>query len=120
MDLEEWFHICGVGPLMPDHWDRLPSRVESTTRTLLEMLDRAGVTATWFVVGWVAERHPRLIEEVRTAGHDTTAIVEINPGAEDEAVLALARSEARVLLTEDKDFGLLAYAGGLETGGTGV
>lgn len=70
MDLEEWFHICGVGPLMPDHWDRLPSRVESTTRTLLEMLDRAGVTATWFVVGWVAERHPRLIEEVRTAGHD--------------------------------------------------
>ena len=34
------------------------------------MLDRAGVRATWFVVGWVAERHPRLIEEVLAAGHD--------------------------------------------------
>lgn len=35
----------------------------------------------------------------------------------DSAVLALARSESRVLLTEDKDFGLLAYAGGQETAG---
>jgi predicted nuclease of predicted toxin-antitoxin system len=49
-----------------------------------------------------------VVTALRTAGHDATAIVEINPGAEDEAVLARARSEARVLLTEDKDFGLLA------------
>jgi polysaccharide deacetylase family protein (PEP-CTERM system associated) len=34
------------------------------------MLDRAHVLATWFVVGWVAERHPRLVEEVLAAGHD--------------------------------------------------
>jgi predicted nuclease of predicted toxin-antitoxin system len=40
-----------------------------------------------------------------------------NSGAQDQVVLALARSEARVLLTEDKDFGLLAYAGGHETFG---
>ena len=58
-----------------------------------------------------------VVSALRTAGHNTTAIVEINPGAEDEAVLALARSEGRVLLTEDKDFGQLAYAGGLETAG---
>ena len=58
-----------------------------------------------------------VVTVLRTVGHDTTAIVEINPGAEDEAVLALARAEARVLLTEDKDFGLLAYAGGHETAG---
>jgi polysaccharide deacetylase family protein (PEP-CTERM system associated) len=70
VDLEEWFHICGVdGALARNHWDQLPSRVESTTRTLLDMLDRAGVPATWFVVGWVAERHPRLIEDVVAAGH---------------------------------------------------
>jgi polysaccharide deacetylase family protein (PEP-CTERM system associated) len=34
------------------------------------MLDSAGVRATWFVVGWVAERHPRLIEQILSAGHD--------------------------------------------------
>jgi predicted nuclease of predicted toxin-antitoxin system len=54
---------------------------------------------------------------LRGAGHHVTAIVEINPGADDESVLALARTESRVLLTEDKDFGLLAYAGGLQGAG---
>jgi predicted nuclease of predicted toxin-antitoxin system len=58
-----------------------------------------------------------VVSALRNAGHDITAIAEINPGVEDDVVLALARSEARVLLTEDKDFGLLAYAGGRETAG---
>lgn len=58
-----------------------------------------------------------VVRALRTVNHDVTAIVDINPGAEDEVVLAPARSESRVLLTEDKDFGLLAYAGGLETAG---
>ena len=59
-----------------------------------------------------------VVTALRNAGHDITAIAAINPGVEDEVVLALARSEARVLLTEDKDFGLLAYAGGRETAGS--
>ena len=69
-DLEEWFHVCGAGPALDSrHWDGLPSRVEATTGVLLDMLDRAGVHATFFVLGWVAERHPRLVERVRAAGH---------------------------------------------------
>ena len=71
VDLEEWFHVCGVGgALAPDGWDRLPSRVELTTRLLLDVLDSAGVPATFFILGWVAERHPHLVQEVRAAGHD--------------------------------------------------
>ncbi len=71
VDLEEWFHICDAGEqLAPDRWETLPSRVEETTRRVLGMLDRAQVTATFFVVGWVAERHPRLIEEILAAGHE--------------------------------------------------
>jgi len=71
VDLEEWFHVCGVGgPLAPDQWDGLPSRVESTTRRVLDLLDAAGIRATFFIVGWVAERHPRLVDEVRSAGHE--------------------------------------------------
>lgn len=58
-----------------------------------------------------------VITALRAAGHDVSAVVEVTPRAKDPAVLALARSEARVLLTEDKDFGLLAYAGGQETAG---
>lgn len=58
-----------------------------------------------------------VVKALRNAGHNVTAITEISPGAEDEAVLVLARSETRILLTEDKDFGLLAYAGGRQTSG---
>ena len=58
-----------------------------------------------------------IVTALRAAGYDVSAVVEANPGAEDSTVLALARSESRVLLTEDKDFGLLAYGGGEETGG---
>ncbi|HKB09708.1 MAG TPA: polysaccharide deacetylase family protein [Vicinamibacterales bacterium] len=72
VDLEEWFHICasGLAALRPDNWDRLPSRVDLTTRLLLDVLEGARVRATFFVVGWVAERHPDLIAAVRRAGHE--------------------------------------------------
>jgi len=72
VDLEEWFHICasGLDELRPDNWDRLPSRVELTTRLLLDLLDAAQVRATFFVVGWVAARHPNLVAAVRDAGHE--------------------------------------------------
>ncbi len=70
VDLEEWFHVCGVEPLRFEQWATLPSRVEPTTRWLLDALDRADVRATFFVVGWVAERFPRLVEAVRDAGHE--------------------------------------------------
>jgi len=69
VDLEEWFHICGVPALARDQWERLPSRVEVTTHRLLDVLDTAQVTATFFVVGWIAERYRRLIDAVRHAGH---------------------------------------------------
>jgi polysaccharide deacetylase family protein (PEP-CTERM system associated) len=71
VDVEEWFHICGVdGTLARDRWDTLPSRVVSTTRMLLEDFDRARVRATFFVLGWVAERYPSLVAEIQRAGHD--------------------------------------------------
>lgn len=70
VDVEEWFHVCGVPALAPAHWDRLESRVELTTRLLLDLFDAAGVRATFFVVGWVAERHPQLIAEMAAGGHE--------------------------------------------------
>jgi polysaccharide deacetylase family protein (PEP-CTERM system associated) len=71
VDVEDWFHICGVaGPLAREHWDALPSRVVTTTRWLLDELDRSRIRATFFVLGWIAERHPALISEIRAAGHE--------------------------------------------------
>ncbi len=53
-----------------------------------------------------------VVRALRAAGHDVLAVVETARGAKDEIVIALARREKRVLLTEDKDFGQLVYAAG--------
>jgi polysaccharide deacetylase family protein (PEP-CTERM system associated) len=70
VDVEEWFHICGIEALAPQHWDGLPARVTSTTTWLLDRLDRLGITGTFFVVGWIAERYPELIRQIAAAGHE--------------------------------------------------
>ena len=56
-----------------------------------------------------------VVRALRAAGHDVTTVSAAAPGAEDQIVAALAGSDSRVLLTEDKDFGQLAYATGHST-----
>jgi polysaccharide deacetylase family protein (PEP-CTERM system associated) len=71
VDVEDWFHICGVDDRLPmSAWDRLESRVVPTTRLLLDDLDAAGARGTFLVVGWVAERFPELVGEIASAGHE--------------------------------------------------
>jgi polysaccharide deacetylase family protein (PEP-CTERM system associated) len=71
VDVEEWFHVCGVGgPLAVEHWDELPSRVVETTNDLLDLLDACGVRGTFFVLGWIAARYPRLVADIVKAGHE--------------------------------------------------
>ena len=70
VDTEEWFHICGLPELGPDTWDELPSRIQLTTRLLLEDLDACAIRATFLIVGWVAERYPGLVHEILSAGHE--------------------------------------------------
>src|SRR6266508_1413087 len=58
-----------------------------------------------------------VVRALRKAGHDVVAVAEISPRAEDSDVVKRALKEKRVLLTEDKDFGQLAYASAASTGG---
>jgi polysaccharide deacetylase family protein (PEP-CTERM system associated) len=74
VDVEEWFHVCGGGgPLAPERWPLLPSRVVFTTDLALDLLARRGVKATFFVLGSVAERHPVLVERIVSAGHEVAS-----------------------------------------------
>jgi predicted nuclease of predicted toxin-antitoxin system len=57
------------------------------------------------------------VRALRAAGHDVVAVAEIARGAEDSAVVELTRSEGRILLTEDKDFGQLVFAAAHRTAG---
>ncbi len=71
VDVEEWFHICGVPELLPrESWDGYESRVQADVRRVLQLLDRLGARATFFVLGYVAERHPALVKEIAHAGHE--------------------------------------------------
>jgi polysaccharide deacetylase family protein (PEP-CTERM system associated) len=71
VDVEDWFHILEVeGTPDLEAWSGLESRVERGTERLLELFEGAGAKVTWFFLGWVAERHPKLVERVAQAGHE--------------------------------------------------
>jgi peptidoglycan-N-acetylglucosamine deacetylase len=71
VDVEEWFHVCGIEARIPMHeWSRLDCRVVRNTQALLELLNRCGVRATFFVLGWVAHRYPALVRDIQSAGHE--------------------------------------------------
>jgi polysaccharide deacetylase family protein (PEP-CTERM system associated) len=71
IDLEDWFCVYNFEGVIPrDQWASLDSRVERNTTALLDLFDRYRVKATFFVLGWVAERHPDLIREVERRGHE--------------------------------------------------
>lgn len=71
IDVEDYFHVAALARVIsPDDWGNLPSRVVQNTECLLELFDRKGVKATFFVLGWVAERYPELIRKLSDHGHE--------------------------------------------------
>jgi polysaccharide deacetylase family protein (PEP-CTERM system associated) len=71
IDVEDYFHASALAEAAPvATWDSLESRVVRNTDRFLEIFARANVTATFFVLGWVAERHPSLVRRIAAAGHE--------------------------------------------------
>lgn len=71
IDVEDYFHVSAfANTIKPDNWDNWPSRVEKNTRKLLTLFADADIKATFFVLGWVAERFPSIVKEIDDAGHE--------------------------------------------------
>src|SRR5207302_10968961 len=71
VDVEDYYHVSGFeGCVARSQWHRFESRVDRSTRRLLDRLDEAGVRATFFVLGWVARPYPSVVREIAGAGHD--------------------------------------------------
>lgn len=71
VDVEEWFQVHALaGVIQRPDWSALPARVEAATDRILEMLAETGNRATFFTLGWVARRHPRLVRRIVDAGHE--------------------------------------------------
>lgn len=73
-DIEDWFHIVEVKAVEnPDEWPRLSkesSLVERYTDLILKICDDGRAKATFFILGWIADRHPALIKRIADAGHE--------------------------------------------------
>ncbi|MCB9833763.1 MAG: DUF3473 domain-containing protein [Planctomycetes bacterium] len=71
IDVEDYFQV-GVfqASIRPEDWGEFELRVERNLHLIRELLDRRGIKATFFVLGWVAERIPGLIAELAAAGHE--------------------------------------------------
>jgi polysaccharide deacetylase family protein (PEP-CTERM system associated) len=71
VDVEDWFHVGAFEEVIErGTWDAQADRVERNCDEILAMFAEAGVSATFFTLGWVAERHPGLLRRIAAAGHE--------------------------------------------------
>ena len=69
VDLEDYYHVSGMADVAPiEKWDDFKSRIENNVDVLLETLGET--KATFFVLGWVAEKYPCLIRKISGSGHE--------------------------------------------------
>jgi polysaccharide deacetylase family protein (PEP-CTERM system associated) len=71
VDVEDYFQVSAFEKCVErKDWDHYPSRVVANTRRILELLEKHEVLGTFFILGWIAERFPRLVKEIAEAGHE--------------------------------------------------
>jgi polysaccharide deacetylase family protein (PEP-CTERM system associated) len=71
VDVEDYFHVSAFDGVVPrSRWATLECRVERNTGRLLEIFSEVGIKATFFVLGWVAERYPQLVTRIAADGHE--------------------------------------------------
>ena len=111
IDVEEYFQVSAFETSIPrDAWERWPSRVEFATGRLLDLFAERGVHATFFTLGWVAERHPALIRRMVAEGHEVAC-----HGYQHIRATTQTRDAFRSDITLSKR--LLEDAGGVEVRG---
>ena len=71
IDVEEYFQAHAYAKVIDRaDWERIPGRVVANVRRLLALLAEHGTRAAFFVLGWVADRHPEAVREIAAAGHE--------------------------------------------------
>lgn len=71
IDVEDYYQVAAFEKIVaPTDWGDHPSRVEANTRRFLELLAARNVKATFFILGYEAERHPDMVREIAAAGHE--------------------------------------------------
>lgn len=71
IDVEDYFHVSAFAPYIPrSSWEDQTHRIEANIDRVLEILDDADVQATFFTLGWIADRYPQIVRRIVTQGHE--------------------------------------------------
>ncbi len=71
IDVEDYFQVSALAPYIPRHeWDSRPCRVERNVDVILSLLGQTGSRATFFTLGWIAERYPAIVHRIVAEGHE--------------------------------------------------
>ena len=74
VDVEDWFQVGAFENVIDrSDWDDIGSRVENNIARILDLFAEAGVSATFFTLGWVARKHPAMIRRIADAGHEVAS-----------------------------------------------
>ncbi|MGH8495257.1 MAG: XrtA system polysaccharide deacetylase [Gammaproteobacteria bacterium] len=74
VDVEDYFQVEALKPYIPRRdWDSLPGRLPFNVDRILELFDAAGVHATFFTLGWIAERYPEVLRRIAARGHEVAS-----------------------------------------------
>ncbi|MBU1310858.1 MAG: DUF3473 domain-containing protein [Gammaproteobacteria bacterium] len=74
VDVEDYFHVAAFDTTVSkQQWPDLPQRVVRNTEILLQQFDVHQAKATFFILGWVAERFPQLVQQIHAAGHEVAS-----------------------------------------------
>jgi polysaccharide deacetylase family protein (PEP-CTERM system associated) len=74
VDVEDYFHVAALANSIDrERWHEMEYRVEANTRRLLDLFETQGIRSTFFVLGWVAQRSPKLIREIHDRGHEVAS-----------------------------------------------
>jgi len=87
IDVEDYFQVSAFAPHIPrSSWDSLPCRVERNIERILMLLDEKSIKATFFTLGWIAERYPAMVKQIIENGHELAShgyahqrVTELNP-----------------------------------------
>ncbi|HRQ06203.1 MAG TPA: DUF3473 domain-containing protein [Nitrosomonas halophila] len=87
IDVEDYFQVSAFSPYIPrSEWEALPCRVERNVDRILALLDENDIKATFFTLGWIAERYPAMVQQIVANGHELAShgyahhrVTEMNP-----------------------------------------
>jgi polysaccharide deacetylase family protein (PEP-CTERM system associated) len=74
IDVEDYFQVSALAPHFPrERWENVPCRIERNVDLILALLDEHGARATFFTLGWIAERYPQLVCRIAANGHEVAS-----------------------------------------------